>query len=710
MKTSQTYLVLGQLVLFFLLSTMSISAQFMPPPSAKKIPKEFKEFGRVRIDNYHWMNNRDSTVIEHLKKENEYALKKLQHTEELQEALYRELMNRQSQNFTSLPIYSNGYKYYIKQPQEKSYPVHYRQKSDASTEEVVQDFNDFAIDGQVLGRQQPVISPNNKYALISIDTKGNNRNMVIVKDLENSSFLTDTVVDKSYNFPVWSSDSKGFYYVQVDSITMRSTRVKYHRLGTARALDELIYFEKDSQFSIYILPSGDQEYLFINSYTPTSTGINYLGLRETPAEVRSLVNKKDNIQYRVIDNSGNEIFFYTNDSAPNFKVVKGNFNFATEGALEEIIPESPEVFHEPYFMLVKNHLITKQRKNGIARLNILDIRTGENYDLNLEQETGSFSVSLPNDILVTDSIRISYRSYAVPGIDYSYDLKERKLRKIREKQLPEFSSGNYTTAVIEVPVRDGTAVPVSMVFHKDKYQQDGNHPMILETYSWYNFANDPYFKSDIISLLDRGFIYVYPHARGGAEKGPKWWDEGRRLKRMNTFFDVIDCAKYLISNNYTSSEKLVGMGTSAGGTNIGAIINLEPDLFKAVVAEVPWLDVLTDMQNPNVPGVVAEYEEEGNPHIFEEFNYMALWSPYDNVTHQDYPAVFTTAGWHDNNVPFYHAPKWVSKLREYSTGDQPVLLLTNLNAGHAGPTDKFEKAKATARKYAFILDAVGIKE
>lgn len=253
-------------------------------------------------------------------------------------------------------------------------------------------------------------------------------------------------------------------------------------------------------------------------------------------------------------------------------------------------------------------------------------------------------------------------------------------------------------------------VPVSMVFHKEKYKQDGKHPMILETYSWYNFAFDPYFNNDLISLLDRGFIYVFPHARGGAEKGPQWWDGGRRLKRMNTFYDVIDCAKTLISEKYTSHEKIVGMGTSAGGTNIGAIINLEPQLFKAVVAEVPWLDVLTDMQNPNVPGVFSEYEEEGNPHIFEEYKYMALWSPYDNIKSQNYPLVYATAGWHDNNVPYYHAAKWVSKLREYTTGNNPVLLFTNLNSGHSGATNRFDKAKATARKYAFILDAVGMEK
>lgn len=696
-----------QICFFFSFSSVS---QTLKPPVAKKIPREFKEFGNLRVDDYHWMNNRDSAVIEHLEAENEYALKVLEPTRKLQEKLYAELTAREPQNFSTLPVISNGYVYYEKTEEGKPYPLFFRREPGSDKEEMVQDFNILAAGHKVLRKQNPVISPDNKFALLSIDTRGNNKFKVLIKDLENDIFSKDTILNKAYNWPVWSGDSKGFYYVQQDSVNLRPTSVKYHKLGTDPSKDELVYFEKDSLYYLYLQPSGDRKYLFINSYTPTSRGINYVSLEGSPSEVMTLVKRKDNIQYSVIDVKGNEIYFYTNDSAANFRIVKGTFNFAEDGPAEELIPERPEVFLEPYFMLVKNHLITQQRKNGVPKLNILDIQTRENYDLNLGRETGNFSVSLPNDIMVTDSIYISFNSYAVPGIDYSYNLQNRELKILREKKVKGFEHSGYTTIVLEVPVRDGTKVPVSMVYNKEKYKKDGRHPMLIETYSWYNFANDPYFNSDRISLLDRGFIYVYPHARGGAEKGPSWWDDGRRMNRMNTFFDVIDCAKYLVRENYTSAEKLVGTGTSAGGTNIGAIINLEPSLFKAVVAEVPWLDVLTDMQNTDVPGIAAEYEEEGNPHIREEYFYMAKWSPYDNIKKQKYPGVFVTAGWYDNNVPYYHAAKWVSKLREFNTGSAPVLLLTNLEAGHAGSTNKFEKAKLTAVKYAFLLNAVGTTE
>ncbi|MDQ3682731.1 MAG: prolyl oligopeptidase family serine peptidase [Bacteroidota bacterium] len=689
----------------------NVLTQVPQPPSAKKIPVVFEEFGNKRIDNYYWMNNRDSQVIQHLRSENEYAKSMLQHTVKLQEKLFEEIKNRQTLNFSSLPFKSNGHWYYERHEETKTYPVYYRRKENMNAaEEIIQDVNVLAAGYKTFIFQRPVISPDNKMALFSMNTKGDNRFYVKVKDLIGDKFLTDSIVDKGFNFPVWARDNKSFYYVKLDTAIMRPYQVLIHELGTLQNQDKLIYHERDSNYYVYIFPSSDRRYLFINSSTPTSKEISYLRLDDPSEELKLIVQRKENTMYGIIGNLGDDFYLYTNHSAPDFKIAKTKSGITDPNQWKVVIPERKNVYLEPTNAIVKNKLITKQRVNGIAKINVLDLSNGKDYFIPLDQDIGYANISFSDEPLNADSIRVSFTSYAVPYIDYKFDLNSREKTFIRQTQVKYFSSSNYITNVIMVPVRDGTLVPVSMVYNKTKYKQDGKHHMFLNTYSWYNFANDPYFQSDLISLLDRGFIYVYPHARGGAEKGPPWWNDGRRMKRMNTFYDVVDCAQYLVDKKYTGTTKLIASGTSAGGTNIGAMVNLRPDLFKAVIAEVPWLDVVTDMKNINVPTVTAEYEEEGNPWIEKEYHYMTKWSPYDNVQKAKYPKVLATASWYDNNVPFYHAAKWVAKLREHNTGAEPVLLISNLDAGHSGSSNKFERMKNTARKYAFILDAVGIKK
>ena len=314
--------------------------------------------------------------------------------------------------------------------------------------------------------------------------------------------------------------------------------------------------------------------------------------------------------------------------------------------------------------------------------------------------------SIPDDSVYCDSIRIYLSSYAIPAIDYSYNLTSKRKTIIKQEVVKNFMPGNYETIVFRVRTRDGELVPVNMVYNKNTFRADGTHPLLLETYSWYGSDFEPFFNSQLLSLLDHGFAYAYVYARGGLAKGDSWWKAGRRLNRNNTFFDVVDVAQWLVDKKYTSKEKLTATGGSAGGTNIGAIVNLRPDLFKAVIADVPWLDVITDMKNPEVPGVAAEYEEEGDPNIEKEYRYMLTWSPYDNIKKAKYPAILATCGWFDTNVPFYHAAKWVAKLRDHNTGVSPVLLICNTEAGHGGTTDRFERLKMAALKYAFLINQV----
>ena len=313
---------------------------------------------------------------------------------------------------------------------------------------------------------------------------------------------------------------------------------------------------------------------------------------------------------------------------------------------------------------------------------------------------------MPDDAVNCDSIRIYLSSYVIPAIDYSYNLTSKKKTFIRQEQVKNFAPGNYKTIVSQVKSRDGEWVPINIVYNKNTYRADGAHPLLLETYSWYGSDVEPFFNNSLISLLDRGFAYAYVYARGGLAKGSGWWKAGRRLKRNNTFFDVVDVAQWLVDKKYTSKEKLTATGASAGGTNIGAMVNLRPDLFKAVIADVPWLDVITDMKDPSIPLVTSEYEEEGDPNIESEYNYMLTWSPYDNIKKANYPAILATCGWFDTNVPFYHAAKWVAKVRDNNEANSPTLLICNTAAGHFGTTDRIEQLKIAATKYAFLIEQV----
>jgi oligopeptidase B len=698
-----------QLLLCSLLFVIFSYAQ--QPPPAKKMSTVFEEFGNKRSDDYYWMNNKaDPEVLQYIQQENEYAAAILKPLESLENKLFEEMKSRQAKTFSSLPVKRNGSWYYSKTEEGKLYPIYYRRKGSMNAkEEIIQDANLLAAGNKVFYFQQPIISPNHQYAAFSINKTGDRKYTVTIKDMQTGKMLSDSVINKTFNSVVWTNDSKQFFYVVYDN-TVRPFKVMLHTLGRPAGEDRAVWQENDSTFNVFIYPTTDRKYMLIQSTAATSTEVLYIPLSQPHLKPVAILPREPNLEYSIIDHYKNQFFIRTNYKAPNYRIIKTSVSNRNKDHWQDVIAARPDVYIQTYSAIVQNHIINGQRIDGAPIIKSYNLNTREEHQIDFPEQAYSVYFSVPDDSPGADSIRLIFSYYATPTIDYSYNLSNRKKTVIRQEEVNNFSPDDYTTKMLQVPARDGTPVPVSMVYRKNAYRADGTYPLLINTYSWYGLVLDPYFNSNLISLLDRGFAYVYVHARGGAEKGAEWWKAGRRLNRNNTFYDIVDAAQYLVDNKYTSPEKMVAMGVSAGGTNIGAIINLRPDLFKAVIADVPWLDVITDMKNADIPLVTAEYEEEGDPNIEEEYNYMLTWSPYDNVKKAAYPAILATAGWHDTNVPFYHAAKWAAKIREHNVSNSPVLLMTNLDAGHGWSSDRFGRMKITALKYAFLMNAVGIKE
>jgi oligopeptidase B len=696
------------LLCIWLLVGLPVYSQTIPRP--KKIPTVFEEFGNRRVDNYYWMNRRDAEVADYLKQENAYTEAVLEHTKGLQDTLLQEFRKRAVPEPSSLPYKENGYWYYSRMVKDKPYPVYCRKKGSLSApEQVVQDMNELAEGFPAFFATRPVISGDNSKALICFDSKGDRLFTLLVKDLYRNQFLRDTLTGVSVNesmnsLPVWLKDFSGFYYTFPDALN-RPFRLYLHKLGDRQEADPVIFQETDSLSYLFTRLSVDRDFLFLSGNTNSSSEIQFIDLRSEPYDLRMLVPRKAGIFSRIVDHHKNHFYVITNDHAPHNRVLKLSSGQTLEEG-EEVIPEQNEVFLQSNAAIVKDKLICKEQVDGVGKLYIKDLRSGAGYFIELNQDPGDLSFSFSDSPKGADSIRLRFSSYAVPPVDYAYDLQTRELRVIRQQTVDNMDPDNYITKVMIIPVRDGTKVPVSMVYRKNMYREDGLHPMLLETYSWNNGIRDPHFEPELISLLDRGFIYVYPCARGGEEKGPESWDSGRRQNRMNAFYDVIDCAQYLIDHLYTSPNRLVAIGVNAGGTSVGVLVNLRPDLFRAVVAETPWLDVITGWKDPHTPSVTEEYREEGDPNNKEEYQYMLKWSPYDNLVPQVYPRILAICNWNNARVPYYHAAKWVARIRDLNQGKEPVLLLTNFSTGQMGASDQLEAMKAAALKYAFVVDAV----
>ena len=687
------------------------------PPVAEKIPHEL--FNK-RNDNYFWMRLSDeqknaenpdeqtAKVLDYLTKENEYSKTVLKNIEGLRKTLFDEITGRIKKDDESVPYFENGYYYYNKYTAGSEYPVYFRKKGTLSApEEVLLDVNMLAAGKSYCSVAGLVVSRDNKILIYGVDYVSRRRYSLKFIDIQSGSLLSDKI-ENTTGQSVWASDNKTVFYVTRDNKTLRSSKIYKHRLGTPAEKDILVYNETDETFSVSLSETKSRKYILINSTQTLASETRYLEASKPDSEFKVFEPRKVNHEYN-IDHVGNEFYIRTNcDSASNFKLMKTKEAKTDKTNWITVIPSRKDVLLES-FELFDNWLVVQEMIKGLNNISIISKKDGSNYKIDFGEETYASSISInPNSN--TDFIRYNYSSLTTPNsvIDYNMNTKERKILK-EEAVLGGFNKKNYESKRLWAKATDGTMIPVSIVYKKG-FVQDGKAPMLLYAYGSYGVSTDPGFRSTILSLLDRGFVYGLAHIRGGSEMGRYWYEEGKLLKKRNTFTDFNDCAQYLINEKYTSSNNLFAMGGSAGGLLMGAILNMRPDLYKGVIAAVPFVDVVTTMLDKSIPLTTSEWDEWGDPRKKEYYDYMLAYSPYDQVKAMNYPNIIVTTGFWDSQVQYWEPAKWVAKLRDMKTDKNKLVMDCNMSAGHGGASGRFERYRITALEYAFILDLAGIEK
>ncbi|MBN1986397.1 MAG: S9 family peptidase [Prolixibacteraceae bacterium] len=677
------------------------------PPVADKIPTEITTHGDTRIDNYYWMNDReDPKVIEYLEAENAYTQAVMKPTEPLQEKLFDEIKSKIKQEDESVPYKRNGYYYYTRTVPEKEYFLYCRKNGSLDAdEEVMLDVNQMAEGHEYYQLGGASVSPDNKMVAFGVDTVSRRKYTIYFKNLETGEMLKDAI-PLTTGGAVWANDNKTVYYVMKDEVTLRSEKIMKHILGTPVEDDIEVYYEDDETFSTFIYKTKSNKYLIIGSESTLTSEYRFLDASHPEGEFKIIQPRTRELEYQV-DHFGDYFYIRTNVDALNFKLMRTPISTTEKENWEEVIPHREDVYFSD-FDIFKDYLVLSERREGITQLRIMPWE-GEEYYIDFEEEvyTAGSNVNYDFD---THIFRFSYSSLTTPASVFDFDMKtkERKLLKQTEV-LGNFDKSNYETKRIYATAMDGTKIPISLVYKKG-LKKDGNNPAYLYGYGSYGNTIDPSFRLSILPLLDRGFVYAIAHIRGGQINGRAWYEDGKLLNKMNTFTDFNDCARFLIDEGYTNSEKLFANGGSAGGLLVGAAVNLRPDLYKGVIADVPFVDVVTTMLDESIPLTTSEFDEWGNPKNEKYYYYMMSYSPYDNVKEKDYPAMMVTTGLHDSQVQYWEPSKWVAKLRDLKTDDNLLIFHINMDYGHGGASGRFQWIEDTALEYAFIFDQLGITE
>jgi len=694
---------------FSVLFIQQLASQTLQAPVTVKGTKVFTEHGNTRTDDYYWLNNpSDSNVINHLKEENLYVDNYMKHTEGLQKKLYDEIVARIPARDESLPVKQNGFWYYSRYEEGKQYPLYARKKgTTAAREEIMLDIPVLAKNYHIYLVRGWGVSPDNQQLAYGIDTAGDRRSTLYFKNLSTRQIYPDVISNTSGSY-VWANDNKTIYYV-VNDHTVRPYKVMRHTLGADKNADTEIYSEGDSTYDVQLSKSKNNQFIFIHSTSTNTTEDRYLDPNNNNTPPVMVQPRTTDIEYNTDYFEGNVFHIYTNKDAKNFRFVTAPVKNPSVENWKDVIPSNDKALLQNAEVL-KNYYVAQTKENGLTQIKIFDRKNKKWKKVNFGEEDYVASMYMATDDYTSDSIRYYFTSLRTPGSEYLYNLEtgKRKLLK-RQKVGAKFNPELYTTKRLWSTSSDGAKVPVSLIYRKDKFRKDGNNPLLLYAYGSYGADSDPYFNSAVVSLLDRGISFAIAHIRGGQEMGRDWFEQGRLLHKKNTFSDFTDAAQFLVNEKYTSPGKLFANGVSAGGMLMGAITNLRPDLFRGILAEVAWMDVITDMYNADLPLTTLEYDQWGDPHKKEYYDYMLTWSPLDNVKPARYPAIFATGGLNDTQVPYFSPAKWVAKVRENNLGKNPVLFKVNMGAGHGGESGRYERQKLTALKYAFILDQLGQK-
>lgn len=679
------------------------------PPVAPKIPKELTVHGHTRIDNYYWMNDRENPeVIKYLEDENRYYKEMTAHQEEMREKLFLEMKARIKEDDESVPFFYNGYYYITRFRTGQDYPIYSRKKGSLDApEEILFDCNEMAKGHSYFNLGSFSVSLDNKLAVFSTDVIGRRIYTLQVKNLETGEIYPDTLLHTSGN-AVWANDHQTIFYVTTDKTTLRSDKVWRHKLGTDASQDELVFHEKDETFHIDIHKSKSRKYLIIDSDSTLTTESLILEADNPNGNFRVFQKRKRGLEYGIF-HYDDHFFIRTNkDDATNFKLMKTPETATSLENWVDVIPHREEVLLED-IEIFRDFLVAEERSGGLNRIRIMPWSGAEEYYLPFNSETYTAAV-MSNPDFDTDWVRYSYQSLATPSsvIDFNMKTGGKIIRKEQEVLGGKFNKENYIEKRAWATADDGTQIPISMVYRKG-ISQNGQNPVLLYAYGSYGITMEPHFSSTRLSLLDRGFIFAIAHVRGGEDMGRKWYDDGKMLQKKNTFNDFIACAKFLIAEKFTSPEHLYAEGGSAGGLLMGVVANTAPELFNGIIAQVPFVDVVTTMLDDSIPLTTGEYDEWGNPNEKEYYDYMLSYSPYDNVKAQAYPNMYVSTGLHDSQVQYWEPAKWVAKLREMKTDDNLLFLDTNMDAGHGGASGRFEALRELAKEFAFFLELEKIK-
>ena len=619
----------------------------------------------------------------------------------LEEELFQEIKSRIKEDDSSVPYLDNGYYYYTRYEKGKQYPIYCRKKGNLEAkEEVLIDANIMSEGYDYFRVGDIEISPDDKVMAYSIDTLSRRIYTIYFMNLETREVHKENIKNTSGSI-TWANNSKTLFYNLKDIETLRTDRVMMHNLNS-NSTDKEIFFEEDETFSVYSYKTKNDKYIIIGSSATLSQEFRYVSADSPNKDFKIFQKRVDGLEYS-IDHFNGKWFIRTNkDKATNFKVMTCSESNTGSENWVDYIKHREDVLLED-IDLFNNHLVITERKTGLRRIEIRPWKGGNSHYIEFEDEAYSL-YSSTNLETNTNKFRYSYSSMTTPNsvIEYDMNSKEKIILKETEVLGGKFDKNNYVSLRVWAPARDGKKIPISLVYRKDMYK-NGENPLLLYGYGSYGITNNASFSSVRLSLLDRGFVYAIAHIRGSQYLGREWYDDGKMFKKKNTFYDFIDSGKFLIKEGYSNDEKLFAMGGSAGGLLMGAVVNMEPKLFRGIVAGVPFVDVITTMLDEDIPLTTFEYDEWGNPNNKDSYDYMLSYSPYDQVEEKEYPAIFITTGYHDSQVQYFEPAKWIARLRDRRTNNEPLLMYCNMDAGHGGASGRFEAYKETAMEYAFFI-------
>lgn len=689
-------------------------------PIANKADTVLKEHGQTRIDPYFWMRLTDEQknaetpdthtqeVFDYLTAENDYRAQVMAHTDDLQTRLYDEIVGRIKQTDESVPYFSNEYWYYTRYEEGGEYPIYCRKKGSLEAEEeILMNVNEMAESYSYYAAFPAGITQDNKMLAIAEDTLSRRIYTIRFKNLETGEFLEDRIENASGG-GAWANDNETFFYGTKHPVTLLPEKIYKHRLGEDNANDALIYAEKDDTFYTYVYKTKSDKYLVIGSASTLVNDYQILNADDPDGEFKSFIPRDEKAHEYSISHYEDKFYVMTNRDAPNFKLMEVSEENTAEANWKEVIPHREDVLLEG-IELFNDYMVVDEREAGLTKLRVINQRNGGEHYLDFGEPAYTAYIST-NPEFNTETLRFGYTSMTTPSSTFDYNMatKEKTLMK-QQEVVGGHNPEDYVTERVWATARDGVKVPMSIVYKKG-FKKDGNGPLLQYAYGSYGSTIDAGFSSVRLSLLDRGFAFAIAHIRGGQMMGRQWYEDGKMFKKMNTFNDFIDCSKFLIEQNYTSAEHLYALGGSAGGLLMGAVVNLAPELYRGVLAAVPFVDVVSTMWDESIPLTTGEFDEWGNPKNLESYEYMLSYSPYDNVSAQEYPNMLVTTGLFDSQVQYWEPAKWVAKLRDMKTDNNLLILDTDMEAGHGGASGRFKRYKTTALQYAFLIDMEGIEE